>query len=77
MSEIGDTLSAGSSLLNSVAKRAVVAGVSGNSLPEFTGVSRVNPVVLVEDSLCGQSYIADILHTSCNITSAYYLMAVS
>ena len=77
MSEIGDTLNAGSSLLNSVAKRAVVAGVSGNSLPEFTGVSRVNPVVLVEDSLRGQSYIADILHTSCNITSAYYLMAVN
>src|SRR5574343_97871 len=77
MSEIGDTISAGSSLLNSVAKRAAMVGVSGGSLPELTGVARVNPIALVEDSLRGQSYIADILHTACNISSAYYLMAVN
>lgn len=54
-----------------------VTALTSDSLIEFTKVSRVEPVTLVENVLASQPVMNDVLQSVVNIFSAYYMQAVA
>jgi len=50
---------------------------SNQSLAEFTGVLRVEPITMIDDRLKNVEYMPDILQSLLNLFSVYYLQAVS
>lgn len=56
---------------------ALLSKVESKSLVEFTRATRVEPIVLVDESLAYQPYTPDVMQMLCSMFSGYYLQAVA
>ena len=57
--------------------RDALKDAKSNSIIEYTRPARVEPIVLLDDSLRHHAYMTDVLQTITSIFSGYYLQAIS
>lgn len=57
--------------------RKALSETSGNSLIEYTSVARVEPIVLMDNSLTNLTFMPDVMQSITSIFSGYYLQAIA